>query len=63
MSKSMLVIDAPAACIDYPCHSAHEDGTVHCGLEKKRLLAEDVETYKPGWCPLKNMLEKGGGMK
>ena len=58
MSKSILVIDTPPACIDCPCHFAHEDGTVHCGARKKRLPAEDVETYKPGWCPLVPMPEK-----
>ncbi len=55
MSKSILVVDTPDACIDCPCHLAYEDGTVHCGVRKKRLPAEDVETHKPGWCPLMPM--------
>ena len=28
MSRSILVIDTPEACIDCPCHFAYEDGTV-----------------------------------
>lgn len=54
MSKSILVIDTPKACIDCPCHFAGESGMVMCGVEKKKLLAEDIETFKPDWCPLKH---------
>lgn len=53
MSKSILVVDTPDACIDCPCHFAYEDGIVHCGVRKKQILAEDIDTYKPGWCPLR----------
>ena len=55
MSKSILVIDTPGACIDCPCHFANEDGFVQCGVEQRELLAEDITTYKPNWCPLVDM--------
>ncbi len=55
MSKSVLVIDTPEACIDCPCHFTKENGMVVCGVKKKELLADDIETFKPGWCPLKEI--------
>ena len=58
MSKSILVMNTPEACIDCPCHFAEESGKVWCGKEKKELLADDIETYKPDWCPLKEIPRK-----
>lgn len=58
MNKSILVMDTPKACIDCPCHFAEDTGKIWCGAEKKELLAEDIESYKPDWCPLKDTTEK-----
>lgn len=57
MSKVMLITDKPNACIDCPVHFA-DDRMVWCGKEKKEILAEDFETFKPDWCPLKDVPEK-----
>lgn len=55
MGKSVLVMETPEHCIDCPCHFAYENGTVWCGKENKELLADDIETFKPDWCPLRNI--------
>ena len=55
MSKSILVIDIPSVCIDCPCHFAYDTGKVECGVNKKELLSDNIETYKPKWCPLKEV--------
>ncbi len=57
MSKSILIIDTPIVCIDCPCHFADET-TVWCGKEERELLSDDIESYKPDWCPLKEIPEK-----
>ena len=61
MSKVLLVMDEPNACIDRPVHFTGASGQVWCGKEKKCLLSDDIETFKPDWCPLKEVPEKGGG--
>lgn len=58
MGKSILVMETPEHCIDCPCHFAYENGTVWCGKENKELLADDIETFKPDWCPLLDAPEK-----
>ena len=58
MSKSILVIDTPENCIDCPCHFAGMSGQVWCGKENKELLADDIQTFKPDWCPLKDVPSK-----
>lgn len=58
MSKSILVIDTPEACIDCPCHFVEDTGIVWCGIKKKVLLAKDIEVFKPDWCPLRDLPEK-----
>lgn len=58
MSKSILVMDTPEACIDCPCHFAEDTGRVWCGKDKKEVLADDIETFKPDWCPAKDLPEK-----
>ena len=58
MSKSILVIDAPRACIDCPCHFAKDTGKIWCGKENKDLLADDIEAFKPDWCPLWDFPQK-----
>lgn len=58
MSKAVLVLDMPKSCIDCPCHFAEENGMVYCGVMKKGLLSDDIETYKPDWCPLRELPEK-----
>ena len=55
--KSILVMDMPSSCIDCPCHFAGMS-TVVCGVNKKKLMADDIETYKPEWCPLRPAPEK-----
>lgn len=55
MNKSIFVIDTPNVCIDCPCHFAKESGMVICGVEEKEILADDIQTYKPDWCPLKRV--------
>lgn len=55
MSKSILVIDAPNYCIDCPCHFVGMSGQVWCGKENKELLLDDIETFKPDWCPLRDL--------
>lgn len=61
MSKVMLIMKNPNACIDCPVHFTGASGQVWCGKEKKRLLSDDIETFKPDWRPLKEVPEKGGG--
>jgi len=56
MSKAILVIDTPECCIDCPCHFAED--IVWCGVKDQELETDDIETYKPDWCPLKPMIEK-----
>lgn len=56
--KAILVLDEmPSSCIDCPCHFAGMS-TVVCGVNKKKLLTDDIETYKPDWCPLKPLPDK-----
>lgn len=62
MSKSILIMDTPKACIDCPCHFA-DDVKIWCGKEKRDIETDDIETFKPNWCPLgelpNEMSEKG----
>lgn len=58
MSKAVLVIDMPVACIDCPCHFAHEDGTIECGVRGMELLTDDIESFKYEDCPLLELPEK-----
>lgn len=58
MNKSILVIETPDICIDCPCHFAEETGKVWCGRNGKEILADDIEDFKPDWCPLKDIPEK-----
>lgn len=57
MSKAVLVMDMPKACIDCPLHF-YNDPEFWCGLNGNDLLTDDIETYKPIWCPLKPLPEK-----
>jgi len=59
--KSVLKIETPKVCIDCPCHFAGESGMVMCGAEKRELLTDDIETFKPDWCPLRELVEDCGG--
>lgn len=59
MGKSILVLnDTPKTCIECPCHFAEDTGRVWCGKEKKELLTDDIETFKPEWCPIRKMPDK-----
>lgn len=31
---------------------------VVCGVEKKELLSDDIESFKPDWCQLKEVSQK-----
>jgi hypothetical protein len=55
--KAILVLEMPKYCIDCPCHFAGMS-TVVCGVNKEKLMADDIETYKPDWCPLRPVPEK-----
>lgn len=59
--KSVLKIDTPKVCIDCPCHFAGGSGMVVCGVEKRELLSDDIQTFKPDWCPLRESDEDCGG--
>lgn len=59
--KSILKIDTPKVCIDCPCHFAGESGMVVCGVEKRELLSDDIEAFKPDWCPLRESAGDCGG--
>lgn len=59
--KSILEIETPKYCFDCPCHFAGESGMVVCGVEKRELLSDDIETFKPDWCPLRESAEDCGG--
>lgn len=61
MSKAVLVMDMPKYCIDCPCHFADDTGAVICGKEDKVLLSDDIQTYKPGWCPLRELPKRISG--
>lgn len=54
MGKSILVMDTPKYCISCPCHFCEMNGRVWCGKENKTLYADDIETFKPDWCPLQD---------
>lgn len=58
MSKSILVIYTPNYYIDCPCHFAGMSGQIWCGKENKELLADDIQTFKPDWCPLVELPQK-----
>lgn len=58
MEKSILVIDTPENCIDCHCHFTYDNGQVWCGKKDKELLEDDIETFKPDWCPLQDIPEK-----
>lgn len=57
MRKAFLILDMPEYCIDCPCNFAGMS-TVVCGVNKKQLMEDDIETYKPDWCPLRELPEK-----
>ncbi len=52
MSKVVLVMDMPEHCIDCPCHFASNYGMIKCGVNDEPLMADDIEAFKPDWCPL-----------
>lgn len=58
MSKVLLVMNKPNACIDCPVHFTGASGQVWCGKEKRRLLSSDIEIFKPDWCPPKDVPSK-----
>lgn len=58
MSKSILVMDTPDYCIKCPCHFTEISGEVWCGKEKKELFADNIQTFKPVWCPLRDIPKK-----
>lgn len=60
MSKSILVIDTPSVCIDCPCHFAYDTGKVKCGVNGNEILSNDIETFKPDWCPIKEIPKHKG---
>ena len=55
--KAVLVMDMPECCIDCPCHFV-DDPNIWCGATKRDLETNDIEIYKPDWCPLKPLPEK-----
>lgn len=57
MSKAILVMDMPSKCIGCPLHFVDEPN-YWCGANMKDLLTDDIETYKPNWCPLKPIPQK-----
>lgn len=57
MSKVILVMDMPESCIDCPLHF-DDDPEFWCGATQKDLRTDDIETYKPDWCPLKPVPDK-----
>ena len=57
MNKMVLVIDEPNACIDCPCHY-YEEPKLWCGFDGKDLKFDDIETFRPSWCPLKPLPQK-----
>ena len=57
MSKCVLVMDMPSKCIDCPLHFVDEPN-YWCGANMKDLLTDDIETYKPDWCPLRELPKK-----
>lgn len=57
MSKVILVMDMPMYCIDCPCHFV-DDPSIWCGVVNRDLETNDIEIYKPEWCPLREMPEK-----
>lgn len=54
-----MVIDKPETCVDCPCHfyDEHAVDVFTCGLTHKSMDCRDIETCKPGWCPLHNLPE------
>jgi hypothetical protein len=57
MAKAILVMDMPSSCIDCPLHY-YDEPKLWCGLNEKEMETEDIETYKPTWCPLRECPQK-----
>lgn len=65
MSKSILVIDMPKSCFECPCHAIDmvgidENGKewfypIMCRKEARQIFTDNIKTYKPDWCPLKDV--------
>lgn len=58
MSKSILVIDTPRDCFGCPCYSSGENGVYFCNKENRIISKQDIEKYKPDWCPLRDLPKK-----
>ena len=57
MSKAILVIDMPSSCIDCPLHYYGEP-ILWCGANERDMDTDDIENYKPTWCPLREVPQK-----
>lgn len=57
--KAVLIINMPEYCIDCPAHFYNDcsDDMFVCGATRKRMDTEDIQTYKPDWCPLRELPE------
>ena len=53
MSKAILVIDMPFNCIECELRHMHT-----CSYAKKDVLGYYDMSFRPGWCPLREMPEK-----
>ena len=56
MSKAILVIDMPSSCIDCPLHY-YDEPRLWCGANERNMDTDDIENYKPTWCPLREVAE------
>lgn len=53
MGKAILVIDMPYNCIECKLRHLHT-----CPYENKDVVGYYELSFRPGWCPLKEMPEK-----
>lgn len=51
-------MEIPKACIDCPLHFAKTNDLLWCGKENKEILADNIQTFKPDWCSLRDLPKK-----
>lgn len=55
MGKAILVIEAPASCIDCPCYKG--GNILRCGVNFQSLTDKEIRK-KPDWCTLRQIPDK-----
>ena len=53
MKKAILIMDMPINCLKCELRHAHT-----CSYENKDVLGYYEVSFRPGWCPLREMEDK-----